>query len=135
MATCNSAPTVAILHHIGVLNSGLCQRCMVEEETLLHYVRDCHFARRIWMSFGFVIPVFYFEMDHVQWLRKGIMNEKEPLFIACIWWAWKAGNSHVLAKEEIPFFSTNLAIRNLEEVLCACFYAYGNQDINGHWVQ
>jgi hypothetical protein len=41
-----------LLHKMGMKNSALCNFCNQEEDSILHYLRGCPVARRIWTSFN-----------------------------------------------------------------------------------
>lgn len=74
-------------------------------------------------------------MDHVKWMKNELQKDSQPLFTACVWWVWRARNSHCIAKEITPSWKLQIAIQNLHETIKVCFHG---ADINEHshqWVR
>lgn len=53
LACHNAVPTLSLLHHRNMVNSAICSKCGVHEETLFHSLRDCNFSIAIWNKIGF----------------------------------------------------------------------------------
>lgn len=72
--------------------SGECVVCHGHVETVLHCLRDCMQARRIWQRMGFNVagaPFMVFDLR--EWLRE-LLQDSNPLAVATIWWLWRARN-------------------------------------------
>lgn len=82
LACHNGTPTCSLLHHRGMLQPNVCQRCQIEEETFIHCVRDCHISKRMWQSLGFRHQEFFQEMDMSDFLRYGTSGQRVELFLA-----------------------------------------------------
>lgn len=117
----DSIPTLATLHHRNIIPSADCKVCPGVNETLLHCVRDCPRARRVWEKLGFGDNSFFQVMDAKSWLKQGATGSNDKLFIACVWWCWKARNAYCFNNEVIPFPRLILSILNLSAIFKICF--------------
>lgn len=88
---------------------------------MLHCIRDCPRVKRIWEKLGFG-DISFFQQTNVQtWLKLGATGKNDKLFIATIWWSWKARNAKCFNNEDIPSHRLLLAILNLYAIFKACF--------------
>lgn len=117
----NSIPTLATLNHRGIIQSIDCRFCLRQEETLLHCIRDCPRVKRLWERLGFEEAAFFQQMNVKSWLKQGATGRNDKLFIATVWWSWKARNAKCFNNEEIPSHRLLLSILNLHATLKACF--------------
>lgn len=117
----NSVPTLSVLHHRGISPTAICRICQREDETLLHCIRDCPGVKRIWNRLGFIDGNFHHQSDAHIWLKQGATGPKDKLFIACVWWSWRARNAKCFNDETILFPRLLLSVLNLSETLNVCF--------------
>lgn len=117
----NSIPTMDTLHHRGIVPTATCKVCSGENETLMHCLRDCPGAKRIWDRLDFGGNSFFQEHDVLIWLKQGATGPNDKMFIACVWWVWKARNSMCFSNEVTPFHRLLLSILNLAATFKACF--------------
>lgn len=80
----NSIPTLSVLHHRGISTTADCKSCQGAEETLLHCLRDCPMAKRLWQSLGFTKAMFFQQQDTHCWLKQGATGPNDTLFIAAV---------------------------------------------------
>ncbi|KAK8526975.1 hypothetical protein V6N12_054207 [Hibiscus sabdariffa] len=82
-----------------------CTICDTQDESTLHVLRDCKFAREVWLYFSPVVysPTFFTE-NLQAWLISNIhchaLVSKYSIpwytfFISILWQLWKARNEHV----------------------------------------
>ncbi|KAK8559266.1 hypothetical protein V6N12_042546 [Hibiscus sabdariffa] len=82
-----------------------CTICDTQDESTLHVLRDCKFAREVWLYFSPVVysPTF-FTMNLQAWLMSNIhchdlISEYSipwsTFFVSILWQLWKAKNEHV----------------------------------------
>lgn len=76
---------------------------------------------RIWRRIGFSENNFFQQTDLNIWLKQGASGPHDTLFIACVWWTWKARNAKVFNDDPIPFSRLMLAVLNLADTFNACF--------------
>ncbi|KAJ1417501.1 Ribonuclease H-like superfamily [Sesbania bispinosa] len=95
----DSLPTKAVLHHRGMGNDGLCPRCNMHPETVLHCLRDCDFAQLVWRRLGFPVASPVFCSDLFQWLTKHVRGRQDCLFLSTIWWVWRWRNNCVFKQD------------------------------------
>lgn len=117
----NSIPTMSMLYNRGILPTSECRNYRGIEETLMHCLRDCTMAKRLWRSLGFTDVSFYQETDVLRWLTQGATGPADISFIAGVWWAWKYRNAKYFNDENIPFPRLLLSALNLAETFKACF--------------
>ncbi|MCH87142.1 ribonuclease H, partial [Trifolium medium] len=101
----NALPTRVMLSHRGILHNNLCPRCNIKAETTLHWLRDCSFVKNVWKSIGFSEQNFFQGDNLYDWLRKGTQSALMFLFMAAVWWIWRARNSLCMENEMVPFFT------------------------------
>lgn len=93
LVTHNSIPTNSLLHHRNMSTNRRCQQCLIEDETIIYCIRDCPLSRSVWYAFGFRNAEFSQDLHHINWIKDGLSRENGALFMACIWWCWRARNS------------------------------------------
>ncbi|CAJ2637225.1 unnamed protein product [Trifolium pratense] len=118
----NSLPTREMLCHRNMLQANHCPRCNQEIETTLHCLRDCDFAVRLWHSIGFTDQAFYRENDLYNWLRIGIQGKSVFMFLAAVWWLWRARNLLCLANELVSLITLRMWTENYAHLLFRCFF-------------
>ena len=101
-----------------------CYHCVNEVETLMHAVRDCPSARRIWEVFVRVEEKdLFFSQNWYTWLisnlssrNRGMRNEEWNLiFGVTIWYIWKERCSRTFEGDRGNWFGTVLTIRRMVE--------------------
>lgn len=110
-----------MLNYRGISNSANCRSCHGNEETLLHCLRDCAMASRIWRHLGFNVDPFFQQTEVLSWLKQGASGPDATLFIACVWWIWKYRNAICFNNEAITFPRLLLSIQNLDQIFKICF--------------
>ncbi|MCI33475.1 RNA-directed DNA polymerase (Reverse transcriptase), partial [Trifolium medium] len=88
----NAIPTLSLLCRRNLAQSDIRPRCSTSEETILHCIRDCNTAQSIWNSLGFRSAEFFNPSDPEVWLRNNSSGNKAPIFLAGLWWNWRARN-------------------------------------------
>ncbi|CAN1845257.1 Putative ribonuclease H protein At1g65750 [Linum perenne] len=70
-----------------------CPRCRAEEETILHVLRDCNFAKQVWEELGFHSddPLIT-EQSTPSWSRTIFKHPRSLLVGICCWYVWKSRN-------------------------------------------
>ncbi|GAU12283.1 hypothetical protein TSUD_141910 [Trifolium subterraneum] len=94
--------------------------CNTHLETTLHCLRDCDFAQSIWKSIGFSNLNFFQGDDPYVWIRNGLHCSSMFLFMATIWWIWRARNALCLNSESILFYSLKLRIMDYALLIENC---------------
>lgn len=120
----NSIPTLATLHYRGISSTADCRLCHGDEETLMHCLRDCPMVARLWRKLGFSDGNFFQQADTLAWLKQGAQGTADTLFLAGIWWVWKARNAKCFNDESIPFQRLLLAVLNLADSFKVCFKSH-----------
>ncbi|GLT41648.1 hypothetical protein SLA2020_156950 [Shorea laevis] len=78
-------------------------RCESSDETIIHLLRDCYYAKIVWGLLGFASSEF-FALDQLLWLRKFSTSSPlhdpprvsgKALFLSTIWLLWKDRNALV----------------------------------------
>ncbi|CAN1120508.1 Putative ribonuclease H protein At1g65750 [Linum perenne] len=79
-------------------NGGNCPRCDLDEESILHVLRDCSYARQVWDHLGVSAsdPSRTGRCPN-EWIKYMIKHEKASEFIIACWYLWKARNELVFA--------------------------------------
>lgn len=134
LATHNVVSTCSLLHHHNMLPSNACQHCNMEEETVLHCMHDCPMAKTIWHAFSFRDTAFFLESDHVKWLKDGLDSGNEALFLACLWWLWRARNSHIIGNDPMPALKIKYAMQQFYTLIKAYFYTTSVTNHSESWV-
>lgn len=86
----NSLPTNSFRVHRHLTLDPSCQRCGSNSETILHCIRDCPQAARIWRYMGF-------QYDHsnahdLTWFTSQLGGNRAVLFAVISWFIWKVRN-------------------------------------------
>jgi ribonuclease HI len=102
---------------LSIAASAICSRCGDEEETLLHYFRDCIHSKSIWIKSGFTDQVFLFESDAPTWIQSHATSDRATTFLACLWWSWRNRNQMCLSVESWSLTRINFEIQNTVETI------------------
>ncbi|XP_057429431.1 uncharacterized protein LOC130722639 [Lotus japonicus] len=82
--------------------SPMCSRCNLYPETILHCLRDCWFARRVWLRLGLAASHPSFALPEPnQWFKR-VVEEAEAVSLAAIWAIWTARNRAYFDHTFIP---------------------------------
>ncbi|KAK2378521.1 hypothetical protein QL285_066416 [Trifolium repens] len=115
---CHKAiPTLALLNNRNMAASNLCVRCQNNEETIIHCIRDCTFAKNLWINLGFSDISFFSNSDLVNWLKTNATGAAACSFLAGLWWSWKARNMVCVGNESIHLFQVVSEARRLSALL------------------
>jgi ribonuclease HI len=113
-----------MLSHRGMLQLNLCPRCNQEPETTLHCLRDCAFVNRFWRSIGFSGNSFFQTADLYEWLRTGVKGSSIYMFLAAVWWLWRARNKLCMKNELVSLVSLKVCTENYAHLLINCFWQH-----------
>ncbi|XP_057418950.1 uncharacterized protein LOC130713176 [Lotus japonicus] len=117
----NIVPTVEQLVRRRLAVSDLCKRCKSEPETLMHCVRDCPLARKVWHAIGFVLPVSFFShMSFADWVQ-GFHGFGLTVLMATIWVIWKQRCRFIFAGDLQVVHQTVREVHVLWEVLARVY--------------
>lgn len=100
-----------------MLQSPICQRCRSVPESILHCLRDCSLSKHVWLALNFNSVSFFSILDTKSRLRRGTSEENSQLFLATIWWLWRARNMVCIGGETISSFQVQLHISNFVPLL------------------
>jgi hypothetical protein len=87
----------------------------------LHCLRDCVFVQTIWNSIGFSEQIFFQGDDSYAWLRYDLRGSSMFLYMAAVWWLWKARNALCFESERISHFSLKMRIMDYAILLKNCY--------------
>jgi hypothetical protein len=121
LACHNAVPTLSLLHHRNMVNSAICSRCGVHEETLFHCLRDCNFSAAIWNKIGFSYQHFFSSISMSDWSREGSSCTRSTVFLAGLWWIWWHRNNMCLGNTTMSEFQLSNNIFNLEDSITNAF--------------
>lgn len=113
----NSLRTAEVLHHRGVLNSPIFQRCRPPIEDTIHLLRDCPLSLQLWRSLNLQDVHFFTNPSATKWLKHGTTGRLYDLFLEGIWWAWRARNAMCIANEAIPLFKLKMEVHNMARII------------------
>lgn len=135
LACHGAAPTLALLFdgHIS-LSSDVCPRCNASRETFLHAVRDCKCSFDMWLSLGFGYQD-YFQLGLIDWIKEGIRDPREDVFLAGLWWIWRGRNHHLLAATRIERYQFLFRVNDLAANIRKCFHSDVAPHKQQRWVQ
>ena len=104
---CNHAsiPTRQVINYRGINCSVLCPLCNVQEESIIHTLKDCPFARKFWVSIGVPqVLTNFLSLDLLIWLKNNCLCSRNIqanglpwcfIFPFAVWWLWKHRNKIV----------------------------------------
>ena len=72
-------------------DTSLCPHCCLEDESLLHMLRDCSCLDGLWQQRN-MPPSFFTEDDVFRWLKVHALHQLGTEFLSLIWYIWKARN-------------------------------------------
>ncbi|CAJ2665276.1 unnamed protein product [Trifolium pratense] len=117
----HSIPTMYMLHHRNMTSSSICTRCSNNEETVIHCLRDCTTARRIWEALGYSNISFFSSNNLESWLKIHSYGPAANLFLAGLWWNWRARNIVCVRNEPIHMYQILIEVRKLASLMLSCF--------------
>jgi hypothetical protein len=117
----NALPAKSMFSHIRMFQNISCPRCNMDEETIMHCLRDCEFVKCFLKSIGFTDHTFFQKENLYGWLRHGIDGSSVFSFKASIWWIWRARNQLCMKNELISYFNLRMCIENFVHLLRKCF--------------
>lgn len=104
-----------------LVDSELCPLCMNACEDEAHVLRDCQWAKEIWLVF---LPndsaAYFFSLQVWDWIKYNITSTAiqrdnwSLVFMACVWEIWKRRNEKVFNNINIP---KDVVIRNILSLL------------------
>lgn len=80
-------------HHMSTDSS--CHRCGSTIETLVHTLRDCTEAHKVWKTLQFDKVPLFFSASCKDWVQDNLYGPNTSLFAITCWFIWKARNSSV----------------------------------------
>ncbi|CAN1187375.1 Putative ribonuclease H protein At1g65750 [Linum perenne] len=82
----------------GLSADELCSRCGTEEETCIHVLRDCDFAKATWTEVGgFDINGDGWKQRATDWFNEYLGSKESLRFGIMCWYLWKARNERLFA--------------------------------------
>jgi ribonuclease HI len=129
----HSLPTRTMLHNRGMLQSASCPRCPMEPESILHCLRDCAFAKQLWLSLGFDNINFFLDQSISAWLRRGSESEGQCVFLSACWWIWRARNLLCMEDKHLTIYQLKTEVYKLASLIHKIFTAVGPANDNGQW--
>ncbi|CAN1178538.1 hypothetical protein LINPERHAP2_LOCUS33730 [Linum perenne] len=89
-----------------------CGFCGLAEETVGHALRDCTFAKDVWVKLGlFDMNGAEWNGNTVDWISHHIKAKQQLIFGVAFWQIWKARNERLFANQDLP--SSSIAARTL----------------------
>jgi ribonuclease HI len=117
----HSIPTMYMLHHRNMTSSSICPRCLNNAETVIHCLRDCVFAQRIWEALGYS-NISFFNFNNLEsWIKINSNAPNANLFLAGLWWNWRARNIVCVGNESIHMYQVLIEVRKLASLILSCF--------------
>ena len=68
-------------------------RCVLEEETIIHLLHDCNSAKIVWRVLDIDGANNFFISAVKQWISEQLSTSNGSLFACACWWIWRARNS------------------------------------------
>ncbi|XVF16185.1 hypothetical protein REPUB_Repub10bG0010000 [Reevesia pubescens] len=118
----NIIPTMENLHKRKVSTYSYCMICNTKTETILHALRDCHFASEVWMFFhGNKGQRWCSPLSFKEWFT-GILDDTDQAswgsYLMIMWCLWDSRNELVhKGKQKRPSEVTRTAITMLDEFI------------------
>lgn len=85
--------TFRVFRHLSLDNS--CHRCGAPHESILHTLRDCGMANKIWELLNFHQVQDFFSSDLKSWLKNNILHSRGTIFVVICWIIWKERNVEI----------------------------------------
>ncbi|GLT74663.1 hypothetical protein SLA2020_464490 [Shorea laevis] len=107
----NRVMTNSVRYERHLTDSTLCPRCGSSQESSIHLLRDCYYARQVWELMVGPSRGFFHQPDFPKRLEKNAtLHRKVPLhdiehsilFLCIIWMIWKCRNQLVFEHQHIP---------------------------------
>lgn len=113
-----SLPTNHFRHSRHVTNDPSCHRCGAMHETIIHTLRDCPHAKRIWNSVGYMTPHSFFgPHDSRGWLKAHAQGGNGQLFVLICWFVWRSRNAEAFSDDKWPLWRiNNLIWSNMDSI-------------------
>lgn len=123
----NSVLILQQLYHRGIAQSGNCLCCLRQEDTFLHYFRDCESPKHLWSRLGFLLDNLQLQKDPLIWLKEEAMGSRQAHFLTDIWSIWRSiqGTHFSLIISILPFTL-------LRWLLCASILIWSKSQ-GKHW--
>ncbi|PNY11723.1 hypothetical protein L195_g008336 [Trifolium pratense] len=68
---------------------------------MLHCLKGCSYASKLWHSLSFTDINFYSVVDVVAWIKSNGIGPIVSLFLVRLWWNWKARNAMCVGNEPL----------------------------------
>ena len=98
--------------------SDICPMCGSLPETILHCLKDCDYACSVWNNLGFHTVLKFYGTNLSFWLYSNGIGRNAFLFLAGLWFIWRARNSLVFDLASINIYSLCRKISHIAD-LCA----------------
>ena len=105
-----------------ITDNRYCCYCGNEVENLIHVLRDCPKAKRIWEGFvGIEERELFFSQTQYAWIISNLTSRKKCMrygewqlaFGITIWYIWKERCNRTFDRDQGSWFKTNLAIKRM----------------------
>lgn len=74
-------------------------------------------------------------MDVIEFLKQGTLGQQTSLFLAGLWWAWRAKNAEFLGQENFPLHKLLSSVYALCFTLKGCFPDHMDGDWLDKWIK
>lgn len=95
-----SFPTNTFLTFRHLSTDEFCCRCLDQEETILHILRDSQKAQQVWHFFHHALQVDFMEQDNTTWLQHHRTGPKGLMFPITCWFIQRCCNSFIFNNED-----------------------------------
>lgn len=125
---CHGAiPTRGLLHQRGISTQGVCPRCNVDEESVVHCLFECAHVVHLWNKFGVDNLATYANMQPLEQGVRAIINMHGILSAIFMWVVWITRNQMVFEQNHVPLSSQLMQVLSLFHHINK---AYGNRHVS-----
>lgn len=100
-----------------------CIRCGAQHETILHCLRDCPSAKRIWDVLVFTAKQDFNSDDCYGWFKNHALGDNGQLFVLACWFVWMSRNAETFSDEKWHVWRV---MNLIQSNYCAVVKAFGN---------
>ncbi|XP_057419022.1 uncharacterized protein LOC130713254 [Lotus japonicus] len=130
----DALPTRCLLLRRSLATPALCPRCGVGDESILHCLRDCADARRVWRGTGFILPQAFYAVQNFGEVLRIFDGFGLHIVLATAWVIWKERCRFVFASQHLVVHKVVREARELW-LLIADTYHRGATSPTVRWVR
>ncbi|CAN1815662.1 Putative ribonuclease H protein At1g65750 [Linum perenne] len=95
-----------------------CTLCQANNEDVTHILRDCQFAKEVWVKSGIqAIHDRCWQLQGQEWLRAGITSTESTRFGLTCWVLWKARNERIFSNAKATPSNVNFQIAGWSRIV------------------